>query len=233
MASITTRAGKGSPLTNAEVDANFDNLNTGKLELSGGTLTGALTLHADPTQALHAASKQYVDTLVAAGIHYHQPVRVESPINLNATYNNGTAGVGATLTNAGTQGALVIDGVTMVVDDRVLIYEQTTATQNGVYVVTDVGSGATNWVLTRSDDANTYVIDSADGLSEGSSVYVQEGTTGAGELYTCNTAGVITFGTTNISFTQISSAQIYSAGAGLSLSGTQFSLTADQLLLSL
>jgi hypothetical protein len=85
MASITTRAGKGSPLTNAEVDANFDNLNTGKLELSGGTLTGALTLHADPTQALHAASKQYVDTLVAAGIHYHQPVRVESPINLNAT----------------------------------------------------------------------------------------------------------------------------------------------------
>jgi hypothetical protein len=112
----------------------------------------------------------------------------------------------------------------------VLIYEQTTQTQNGVYVVTSIGSGATNWVLTRSSDANTYVIDSADGLSEGSSVYVQEGTTGAGELYTCNTAGVITFGTTNISFTQISSAQIYSAGTGLSLTGTQFAMAADQLL---
>lgn len=230
MASITTRAGKGSPLTNAEVDANFDNLNTGKLELSGGTLTGALTLHADPTSALHAASKQYVDTLVASGIHYHQPVRVESPINLNATYDNGTAGVGATLTNAGTQAALVIDGVTVAVDDRVLVYEQTTATQNGIYVVTDTGSGATNWVLTRAGDADTYVINSADGLSEGSSVYVQEGTTGAGELYTCNTAGTITFGTTNIGFTQIASAQIYSAGSGLSLSGTQFALTADQLI---
>lgn len=230
MASITTRAGKGSPLTNAEVDANFDNLNTGKLELSGGTLTGALTLHADPTSALHAASKQYVDTLVASGIHYHQPVRVESPINLNATYDNGTAGVGATLTNAGTQAALVIDGVTVAVDDRVLVYEQTTATQNGIYVVTDTGSGATNWVLTRAGDADTYVINSADGLSEGSSVYVQEGTTGAGELYTCNTAGTITFGTTNIGFTQIASAQIYSAGSGLSLTGTQFALTADQLL---
>jgi hypothetical protein len=118
----------------------------------------------------------------------------------------------------------------MVVDDRVLIYEQTTQTQNGVYVVTSIGSGATNWVLTRSSDANTYVIDSADGLSEGSSVYVQEGTTGAGELYTCNTAGVITFGTTNISFTQISSAQIYSAGTGLTLTGTQFAVSADQLL---
>ena len=230
MASITTRAGKGSPLTNAEVDANFDNLNTGKLELSGGTLTGALTLHADPTQALHAASKQYVDTLIASGIHYHEPVRVESTINLNATYNNGTAGVGATLTNAGTQATLVIDGVTVAVDDRVLVYEQTDQTQNGIYVVTAVGSGATNWVLTRASDADTYVIASAAGLSEGSSVFVQQGTTGTGELYTCNTTGVITFGTTNIGFAQISSAQIYSAGTGLTLSGTQFALAADQVI---
>lgn len=230
MASITTRAGKGSPLTNAEVDANFDNLNTGKLELSGGTMTGALTLNANPTQVLHAASKQYVDGLVASGIHFHQPVRVEAPINLNATYNNGTAGVGATLTNAGTQVALVLDGVTVSVADRVLVYEQTDQTQNGVYVVTDVGSGSTNWVLTRSSDTNTYVINNANGLSEGSTVFVQQGTTGAGETYTCNTTGTITFGTTNISFAQISAAQIYSAGSGLTLSGTQFAVAAAQLL---
>ena len=56
--------------------------------------------------------------------------------NLTVTYDNGTAGVGATLINAGTQAALVIDGVTMVVNDRVLIYEQTDQTQNGVYTVT-------------------------------------------------------------------------------------------------
>jgi hypothetical protein len=152
-------------------------------------------------------------------------VRVESPINLNATYNNGTAGVGATLTNAGTQVALVIDGVTVSAADRVLVYQQTTQTQNGIYVVTDTGSGSTNWVLTRSSDADTYVINSAAGLSEGSTVFVQQGTTGAGETYTCNTAGVITFGTTAITFAQISSAQIYSAGTGLTLTGTQFSIT--------
>jgi hypothetical protein len=166
-----------------------------------------------------------VDNLVAAGIHFHQPVRVESPINLNATYNNGTAGVGATLTNAGTQEALVIDGVTVSVADRVLVYEQTTQTQNGVYVVTDVGSGSTNWVLTRSDDADTYGFAGPDTLSEGSTFFVQQGATGAGETYTCNTVGTITFGTTNITFAQISSAQIYSAGTGLTLTGTQFSIT--------
>jgi hypothetical protein len=64
MSTIVTRAGKGTPLTNAEVDANFLNLNTDKLELSGGTLTGFLTLHAAPTASLHAASKGYVDGVV-------------------------------------------------------------------------------------------------------------------------------------------------------------------------
>jgi len=106
-----------------------------------------------------------------------------------------------------------------------MIYQQTNQTQNGIYVVTNVGSGASNWILTRSSDADTYVINSAAGLSEGSTVFVQQGTTGAGETYTCNTSGVIVFGTTNISFAQISSAQIYSAGTGLTLTGTQFSIT--------
>lgn len=183
------------------------------------------TVTTTPASGNDLVNKSYVDTLVAAGIHFHEPVRVESPINLNAAYNNGTAGVGATLTNAGTQLALVIDGITMVVADRVLVYEQTDETQNGVYVVTDVGSGATNWVLTRSTDADTYGFAGPDTLSEGSTFFVQEGTTGAGETYTCNTVGTITFGTTNITFAQISSAQIYSAGTGLTLSGTQFSIT--------
>ena len=183
------------------------------------------TVTTSPASGNDLVNKSYVDTLVAAGIHFHEPVRVESPINLNATYNNGTSGVGATLTNAGTQVALVIDGITMVVADRVLVYEQTDQTQNGVYVVTSIGSGATNWVLTRSTDADTYGFAGPDTLSEGSTFFVQEGATGAGETYTCNTVGTITFGTTNITFAQISSAQIYSAGTGLTLSGTQFSIT--------
>jgi hypothetical protein len=200
------------------VQNTFDTLNATTAVLTAGTISTT------PSAANDITNKTYVDNLVAAGTHFHEPVRVESPINLNATYNNGTAGVGATLTNAGTQVALVIDGVTLSVADRVLIYEQTDQTQNGVYVVTDVGSGATNWILTRASDADTYVVDSPNGLSEGSTFFVREGTTGAGETYTCNTTGVITFGTTNITFAQISSAQIYSAGTGLALSGTTFSI---------
>lgn len=199
-------------------------LGTSTANITTANITAG-TVSTTPTSANDLVNKTYVDTLAASGIHFHQPVRVEAPLNLNATYNNGTAGVGATLTNAGTQAALVIDGVTVSVADRVLVYQQTTQTQNGIYVVTDVGSGSTNWILTRSSDADTYVINSAAGLSEGSTVFVQQGATGSGETYTCNTTGVITFGTTNITFAQISSAQIYSAGTGLTLSGTQFSIT--------
>jgi hypothetical protein len=94
-----------------------------------------------------------------------------------------------------------------------------------VYVVSDVGSGATNWILTRSSDTNTYGLTTPNTLGEGSTFFVQQGTTGAGETYTCNTVGTITFGTTNITFTQISATQIYSAGTGLTLAGTQFSIT--------
>jgi hypothetical protein len=218
-----------SAIPNAALSNNSVTVGTTTIALGATSLTLAgltsVTLTQDPVSNLQAATKQYVDTQVSSGIHFHQPVRVESPTNLNATYSNGTAGVGATLTNAGTQAALVIDGVTLSVDDRVLIYTQTTQTQNGIYVVTSVGSGSTNWVLTRSSDANTYVNASPNGLSEGSTVFVQEGTTGAGETYTCTTQGTITFGTTAIVFAQISSAQIYSAGTGLTLTGTQFSLT--------
>jgi len=187
--------------------------------LSSVTLTG------NPTLALQATTKQYVDALIASGIHFHTPVMVESPTNLNATYNNGTAGVGATLTNAGTQVELIIDGVFTSPGDRVLVYNQTNQIENGIYVVTVVGTVSTNWVLTRASDADTYVINDANGLSEGSTVFVQLGATGSGNTYTCNTSGVITFGTTPITFVQISTAQIYSAGTGLTLTGTEFSLT--------
>lgn len=201
------------------VQNTFNTLNAANAVLTAGTVSTT------PVNATDLVNKTYVDTAVSSGIHFHQSVRVESPINLNATYNNGTSGVGATLTNAGTQVALVVDGVAMSVADRVLVYDQTTQTQNGIYVVTDVGSGSTNWILTRSSDADTYAVASATALGEGSAVFVQEGATGAGETYVCNTVGTITFGTTNITFSQISSAQIYSAGTGLTLTGTQFSIT--------
>ena len=197
---------------------------SGVLLETGGTMTGDLILNADPTAALQAATKEYVDTIAAAGLHYHAPVRVEKEGNLNATYNNGTSGVGATLTNAGTQEALVIDGVTMVSGDRVLVYEQSDATQNGVYTVTDIGSASTNWVLTRSTDTDTSAPSDPDAFGKGDAFFVLEGNEGAGELYVMNTAGTITFGTTDITFTQVASTAVYTAGTGITLNGTQFSI---------
>ena len=188
--------------------------------------TGYLTLANDPTTSLHAATKQYVDTIAAAGIHYHSPVRAEVIGNMTATYNNGTSGVGATLTNAGTQTAFVADGVSLDVGDRVLVYEQTDATQNGVYVVTTVGDGSTNWVLTRANDADSYAPSDPDALGEGDAFFVKEGNTAAGELYVCNTTGTITFGTTNITFIQIAATAVFTAGSGIDLSGTTFSVAA-------
>lgn len=213
-----------SSLANSSITLGTTNIALGGTSLAPVGLT-SVTVTQDPVSNFQLATKQYVDTLVSSGVHFHEPVRVESPVNLNATYNNGASGVGATLTNAGAQAALVIDGITMAVNDRVLVYQQSNQTQNGVYVVTSIGSGSTNWVLTRSADTNTYGIVGPNTLSEGSTFFVQQGVTGAGETYTCNTAGVITFGTTNITFAQISVAQIYSAGTGLTLTGTQFSIS--------
>ena len=212
----------GNTISSTNTDGNvvLDPNGTGSVDVSSAKVINV----AAPTSGNDATNKTYVDSLIAGGVHFHAPVRVESPTNLTASYNNGSSGVGATLTNSGTQAALVIDGITVNTSDRVLVYQQTDQTQNGVYVVTDTGSVSTNWVLTRSTDTDTYVFDSPAGLSEGSTFFVQEGDTGAGETYTCNTTGTITFGTTNITFVQISSAQIYSAGAGLDLTGTQFSV---------
>ena len=190
------------------------------------TTTG--TISTTPTNATDIVNKSYVDTIAAQGITYHTPVKYEVPDttgNLNATYNNGVSGVGATLTNAGALTAFTPDGVVASVNDRILIYNQTNAAQNGIYTVTTVGSGSVAWVLTRATDANSYGLKSPTALGEGDAFFVTSGNTGAGETYVCNTSGVITFGTTAITFAQVSSAQIYSAGTGLTLSGTQFSIT--------
>jgi len=215
-------------LANSSVTVGTTNIALGATSLTLGGLT-SVAVTQDPTTNLQVATKQYVDGLVTQGISYHAPVYVESPNtsgNLNATYNNGSSGVGATLTNAGTQVALTIDGVLTTVGMRVLIYNQTNQAENGVYTVTTVGTGSTNWVLTRATDADTYGLRDPDALGYNDAFFVQAGATGAGETYVCTTTGVITFGTTAITFAQISSAQVYTAGNGLTLTGTQFSLTA-------
>ena len=204
-----------------------------KVENSTITTTVPIVLPADPTTSLQAATKSYVDTIASASIHYHTPVRVESPTALTVTYNNGTSGVGATLTNAGAQAALALDGVTLSVADRVLIYTQADQTQNGVYTVTSVGSVSTNWVMTRSTDTNTYGASSPTALGAGDAFFVSQGATGAGELYVCNTTGTITFGTTNITFVQVAATAVYTAGTGISVTNNVITNTAPDQTVAL
>lgn len=195
------------------------------------TVTGAaefqstVLLAANPTLALQAATKDYVDLAVSTGLHVHQPVLVATTANLTATYSNGTAGVGATLTNSGAQVAISIDGIALSSGDRVLVWQQSTQAQNGVYSVTTVGSGSTNWVLTRTTDTDHYAPQDVDGLGGGDYFYVQSGTTGAGDSYICTNEGTITFGTTAITFSQFSGAITYTGGTNIDVTGQVISLT--------
>ena len=212
---------------NADVTDTANVTSAGALMKTGGTMTGNLILNADPSVALGATTKQYVDTIASAGIHYHAPVRVEHPSNLNATYNNGLSGVGATLTNAGTNAALVLDNVSMVLNDRVLVANQTNQTQNGVYTVTTVGDGSTAWVLTRSSDTDTAGVSDPNSFGKGDAFFIKEGDTNAGHLDVLSTSGTIVFGTTNIVFSEVAETSIYSAGDSLTLTGTLFDTVQD------
>ena len=119
---------------------------------SGATFTSANT----PASANDVTNKAYVDS-VAQGLAPKPTADYATTTTLNATqvytYNNGASGVGATLTNGGTQAALVVDGRTATVNDIVLVKNEITQPQyNGLYTVTTVGTGASNWVLTRHVD---------------------------------------------------------------------------------
>src|SRR5258708_3402495 len=105
----------------------------------------------DTTQATSGTTKKYFRWaelnfyLAAQGLTTYTAVLAASTGALTATYANGALGVGATLTNSGAQVALTLDGVTLAVNDRVLIKNQAAPAQNGIYTVTTVGTGATNW----------------------------------------------------------------------------------------
>ena len=167
------------------------------------------------------ANKAYVDQ-VAQGLDTKPSCRVATTANLSATYSNGTAGVGATLTNSGTQAALSIDGITMVTADRVLVKDQTDAKHNGIYVVTNIGSGSTNWILTRATPE-----DQPSELTGGAFVFVEEGTSNGDNGYVFTHNGAPTFGTTDLDVAQFSGAGQVVAGAGLTKSGNQLDVQVD------
>lgn len=138
------------------------------------------------------------------------------------------SGVGATLTNAGANAALSIDGVALSATNRVLVQGQTNAIENGVYVVTTVGNGSTAWVLTRSNDADSYAPADVNALGYGDYFFVQQGSSYAGSSYVLTTpTGELVFGVTNLGFSQFSAAGSYSAGSGIAITGTTISANTD------
>lgn len=128
--------------------------NLGALPIAGGTMTGQLILNSTPIDPLAAVTKIYADA-ISAGLNFKQPCYAATTGNLNATYDNGTAGVGATLTNAGVNAAFTLDGTSPPLNSRILVKDQTTQADNGIYILTTVGDGSTPWVLTRTTDYNT------------------------------------------------------------------------------
>jgi hypothetical protein len=199
--------------------------------LAGGTsvtvtdITGGTTLTFATSPSLSVNDQVVFSStsngIVAGTAYYVYSVPAANQVTLSLSYNgpqittftNGTgltigglvnAGVGATLTNAGANAAIQIDGINLSSTNRVLVYNQANAAHNGVYTVTTVGDGSTPWVLTRATTENTYKPDSISGLGQGDYFFVQEGLTGAGESYVMTTSNPIIIGTTNLTFTQFS-----------------------------
>ena len=185
---------------------------TGNLNMAGFTINNVAT----PAASTDAASKGYVDS-VAQGLSFKQTAAAGTTVNLAATYNNGTAGVGATLT-ATANGVLTVDGYTPVLGDRILVKNQTSALQDGIYTVTTLGTVSVPYVLTRAVDNNT----SAE--MTGAYLFINGGTTQADTSWAQVTVAP-TMGTSNIVWTQFGGAGSYTAGTGLTLSGTVFSIT--------
>ena len=166
------------------------------------------------------ANKAYVDQ-VAQGLDTKPSCRLGTTANLSATYSNGTAGVGATLT-ASSNGALSLDGSTPSVADRILVKNQTSASENGIYTVTTVGDGSTAFVLTRATPE-----DQPSELSGGAFVFVEEGSIGSNNGYTFTHTGQPTFGTTDLDVAQFSGAGQITAGAGLVKDGNTIDTNPD------
>ena len=163
---------------------------------SAVTFPGSVTLNADPTQALHAATKQYVDS-VAEGLHVHASTATATTANIADIADPPAA----------------IDGVTLTDGMRVLVKNQSSTAENGIYVY-DLATTA----LVRASDYNT-----ATEIDPGDFVFVSGGSTYADTGWV-QTETITTLGTDPISWTQFSGAGTYVAGNGLTLTGNSFSI---------
>lgn len=161
---------------------------TGSLDLNSQKITNL----ADPTSAQDAVTKSYADALTSG-------LDVKSSCKVATTAN---------ITLSGTQ---TIDGVAVSADERVLVKNQSTASQNGIY---DCKSGS--WVRSSDFDSNSEV-------TSGAFTFIEQGSTNADAGFVLTTDGTITVGTTDLAFTQFSGAGAVTAGDGLQKSGVEIS----------
>jgi hypothetical protein len=179
--------------------------------LTSPTLTGTVTVPT-PVNGTDASTKAYVDSVVQ-GLDIHPSARAASTATVSVTY---TAAGGTSARGQITAAPNTLDGVTLAAGNRLLLKNQSTAAQNGIYVVTTLGSGATG-VWDRATDFDSDVE-----VTAGAFVFVEEGTTNADTGWVLTTNNPITLGGasgTNLVFTQFSGAGTVVAGNGLTQSG--------------
>ena len=198
--------------TNANGNITLDPNGSGTVDVNSSKITSVTT----PTAASDAATKGYVDS-VANGLDVKASVRYATTADVAGTYNNGAGTI-----TAGSNGAFSIDSQVPTAGDRILLKNQSTTTQNGIYTVTTVGSGSAAYVLTRTPDA-----DAASEITGGAFVFVEEGTANADNGYVFTHNGEPTLGTDAITLAQFSGAGQISNGAGLTKTGNTLAVAVD------
>lgn len=191
--SITLQTGTSSGGTRGSISLSSLNVNLNATNQISANSVKIVSL-ADPTLAQDAATKNYVDT-VASQLNPAQATYAATTTNLVGTYANGAAGIGATFTITAT-GAFTLDGTTPPITSRILIKDQTSGFQNGIYNLTVTGGVAVSPILTRALDYNTPA-----SINAGDLIPVINGTVNAGTTW-LQTATITTIGTDSLTFVE-------------------------------